>query len=969
MLKKGIIFFLSCLYLSILSAQSLPYEKYTSKNGLVSDRITAIAQDEKGFMWFGSFFGICRYDGNKFQKIDLPEEQKNKYVNCLLAAYGKMYAGFLFGGGLAEYDKGKLKAFFINKQGANNEFACMNDNGDGSIVLANTGGEVYSFKNGRFTFLSKLPLKPGAYPRQIVKDDLQTLWIATEQGLFLLPKPYDRPKLYFTNEFVYSLVNKNGRIWFCRTNGKRTLVQATGHDPSLADTIYASPHIKPVLFSGMDDAGFWQLNFQKGLFDLSDLKKGFYPIPLDLGTDISCLFEDREHNLWIANEPGIFKVSNFNIRTYLFDETAAGGGSLSFVEDSVLWASNSKALYSVTRYAMSKKNVQHQHSDYYGLLYSDRQKNLWITFWEEGVLKTRWRNGKLLSKKDFSQFNGKATKAKTICEDSKGNLWMAGSNGLFRVKNNRILDIFYVTSATGQPAFINSITIDEEKHMLWLGDNASGVIGLRYELQPNGKCVYKTEVYITSKNGLRDEYIRSVCFDENKTLWAGTRYGGIYKIENRNGRYIVQDCNREAGLLCTRVTDIKAQGSKDVWFATCDGVYQYNYESKSWLHFSTSNGLLNAEVYGVTVDPNGQSVWAVTAQGLTQLYIGEAKKTVAPLINITAVTVLGKPDTNALVKQERLRYSSSQNSIGFSFAGASFIDEKRVSYKYILEGYDKEWSAPSLNNSVQYASLPPGNYQFKVMAANARGEWSNRPAVFQFEIVMPFYKRTWFLFLSFSALAFIVYFVRVQRLKQQYKIEKLRLNIARDLHDDIGSTLGSINILTKTATRKLSRQAVQEEIKPIFEKIGKSAEDTLDAMDDIVWSINPDKDKLQDLIIRMREFVIPLFEAKNVELDFAAAGNKEQVLPMSLRRNVFLIYKEAVHNILKHAGATRVKIRIQAAQSFAMSIEDNGKGFVQEASQRNGLKNMHNRAREVNGELQVRSCESGTGIIFSAPLR
>ena len=131
---------------------------------------------------------------------------------------------------------------------------------------------------------------------------------------------------------------------------------------------------------------------------------------------------------------------------------------------------------------------------------------------------------------------------------------------------------------------------------------------------------------------------------------------------------------------------------------------------------------------------------------------------------------------------------------------------------------------------MNYASLPPGNYVFKVLAANAEGQWSSEPATFSFVIIRPFYKSPVLAFLLITAGIFIIYVIRIQRLKQRYKIERIRLNIARDLHDDIGSTLGSINLLSKTATRKINNQTNTEEITPIFQKIGESAENTLEAM-------------------------------------------------------------------------------------------------------------------------------------------
>ena len=257
------------------------------------------------------------------------------------------------------------------------------------------------------------------------------------------------------------------------------------------------------------------------------------------------------------------------------------------------------------------------------------------------------------------------------------------------------------------------------------------------------------------------------------------------------------------------------------------------------------------------------------------------------------------------------------------------------------------------------------------MSANAKGQWSEKPATFEFEIILPFYKKPWFIFLLVTVASSIIYFIRLHRLRNRFKIESLRLTIARDLHDDIGATLGSINILSKTATRKLENTAAQQEISSIFEKIGNSSENTLEAMDDIVWSINPDKDKLEDLTIRMREYAIPLFEAKSISFHFTTDGDPEQTISMNLRRNLFLIYKESIHNILKHSGATQVDISLQLLhQHIKLTVHDNGKGFDSNAvSKRNGIKNLNRRAINSKGSLTIQSSDTGSCISFVGPIR
>ena len=289
----------------------------------------------------------------------------------------------------------------------------------------------------------------------------------------------------------------------------------------------------------------------------------------------------------------------------------------------------------------------------------------------------------------------------------------------------------------------------------------------------------------------------------------------------------------------------------------------------------------------------------------------------------------------------------------------------------MLQGYDRQWSDPVMTNNVNYASLPPGKYVFMVMASNAKDEWSDKPATFSFEIIMPVYKRPWFIFTLIILIILIAYFIRVQQMNQRFKIEKLRLNIARDLHDDIGSTLGSINLLSKTATRRLDKNVSAEEITPVFEKIGRSAENTLEAMDDIVWSINPEKDKVEDVVIRMREFAIPLLEAKDIEFSFVVEGAKDIAIPMHLRRNAFLIFKELIHNIIKHSEAGKVVIRLQADNNrLKLQVTDNGKGFDPGApTRRNGLKNMTSRAEMVGGNVRFATSDNGTETLFEAPIR
>ena len=251
---------------------------------------------------------------------------------------------------------------------------------------------------------------------------------------------------------------------------------------------------------------------------------------------------------------------------------------------------------------------------------------------------------------------------------------------------------------------------------------------------------------------------------------------------------------------------------------------------------------------------------------------------------------------------------------------------------------------------------------------NSPGE---RPATFSFHITRPFYKSPLFALLIVTLLVTIIYGIRTYRLKQKLQLEKLRLNIARDLHDDIGSALGSINLLSENANRNLATNQRVDEVASVFQKIGYSAQTVLDSMDDIIWSINPEKDSLSDLLVRMREFAIPLLETKNIKFDLDMQAPEGMKPSMELKRNLYLIFKEAITNIVRHAESTYVSIYLRFhSKTYELKIHDNGKGFnTDKPGMRNGVKNMQKRAIMSGAELSIVSGEDiGTTISLNGHL-
>jgi signal transduction histidine kinase len=292
-----------------------------------------------------------------------------------------------------------------------------------------------------------------------------------------------------------------------------------------------------------------------------------------------------------------------------------------------------------------------------------------------------------------------------------------------------------------------------------------------------------------------------------------------------------------------------------------------------------------------------------------------------------------------------------------------------VKYRYKLEGADAEWSAPTAQRSVNYARLAPGSYRFWVKAINRSGRESPDPAMLEFRILPPVWQRWWFMTLAalFSATAiYSIYRVRISRL---IELERVRTRIASDLHDDIGSNLSKIAILSEVAHQQAG--GADSTIRQPLSTIARISRESVASMSDVVWAINPGKDSLRDLTRRMRAFASDTFTARNIAFEFHASSAVDLKLGADVRRNVYLIFKETVNNTVRHSKCSKAVIELRIDGTWLeLKVDDNGKGFDPSAlDDGNGLLNMKKRAALVGGKLAVASNPaSGTQIYLRVPI-
>jgi two-component sensor histidine kinase len=501
--------------------------------------------------------------------------------------------------------------------------------------------------------------------------------------------------------------------------------------------------------------------------------------------------------------------------------------------------------------------------------------------------------------------------------------------------------------------------------------------------------------------------------DKNNNLWACTALGGLVKVNVTTGQVIKQYKqvdNDPASLSGNSVTGL-VEYSDSIMMVASLGVNILNTKTGKYTHINTRDGLPSNAIVSLQRDKLG-NLWTTMSGAISKISWPSQKIEVykkedgvlndafqvngiqlfkdgriaaatskdfiyfnpknlrsnqsPPDVKITGLQIFDE-ELNAdsvLTLNDKLRLSYEQSFLTIQFSSLTYLTDK-FTYYYKLEGLDKDWIKTN-NLSASYNHLAGGNYTFHVKCENGDGMQSKNISSLKIYIRPPFWETWWFFFLLAAGTTGFLYFIHRLRINRLVDMQQVRTRIARDLHDDMGSTLSTINILSEMAKMKIDKDT--NVTKDYLAKISDNSSRMMEAMDDIVWSINPMNDNMQKITARMREYATNLFEAKDIEYTFQVdEGVKHITLDMEARRDFFLIFKEAVNNLSKYSKCQHAKIKIETYEyTMLMKIQDDGIGFdVKNADNGNGLANMQKRAQSLNGILTIKSKPNvGTKVVL-----
>jgi signal transduction histidine kinase/sugar lactone lactonase YvrE len=568
-----------------------------------------------------------------------------------------------------------------------------------------------------------------------------------------------------------------------------------------------------------------------------------------------------------------------------------------------------------------------------------------------------------------------------LFEDSRGDLWISIISTPSEAYLNRWeratdkIHSYPQAIASRQDSAPTAFQQDRTGN-LWIGFYWGGLARLR----PDRFDKFDT---FTKADGVPIGMIRALYLDQKGRLWIATAEGGLGRIDDPQLDHprIIQYTTKD-GLSSDQVSCITEDQWGRIYVGTGVGVDRLDPETGRVKRYTIADGLPNGFV-NIAYRDRSNALWFGTLQGLSKLVPTMDGPPQAPPILIQRVRVAGDELPISQLGATQIpdaEFAANKNQFEINFVSLGFRTGDVLRYQFKLEGADNDWSPPTNQRSVNYANLKPGSYRFRVRALNADGMFSIEPASFSFTIVPPIWQRWWFIILAVLALAGVTHLAYWYHTRRLIELERVRTRIATDLHDDIGANLSKISILSDVASQGLSSQGLSTSptspaATPLAQ-IAETSRDCVDAMSDIVWAINPQRDHLTDLTHRMRRFAEDLFDAKEIDFTVQSALDEKDVrLGSELRREVYLIFKECVNNLVKHADCHRAELMFSVDGPYLMvSISDDGKGFNSNGNVAgmggHGLANMQRRAQALGGSLKIDSeVGRGTKVTLRVPIR
>lgn len=992
----------------------LMFNKISLDQGLSQASVVSICEDSDGFLWFGTSDGLNKFDGYRmtvyrFNSADDSSLSNSHILSLLRDRSDEFWIGTR--GGLNKFIR-ESNSFehFLDESDKKNVLsnniilAMSNDTKNSDVLWLGTPRGLKKFEKRHKSFTHyKIDDSSSSVARNIINsiciNNEGKLWLGTGSGLYQfdpISEKFERISINLKGidrnigiTIVYT--DRKANVWIGTVSSGLICI-----DPNGNYRHYQHENSNPaglsdnkILSIQEDHRGYiWIGTYGSGISKLDVVSGKFTHSTWDpnrinsLSTnEVRCIYEDKSKNLWFGTwGGGVSQLSRVQEKFKLYENendlnNALSGGIYSIYEDHFgdLWSGTSNSgVHRVEK--QSNKLITYKHQlgkqgtiggNFVISVYEDREGNIWIGSTTGGLSKFVRKNQTFENYKNdpLDPFSLGYDNVQTLLEDKDGRFWIGtyggGLDELDR-KSGRFIhyrhdekDEFTLSSDVVQYLY-------EDRH----GDLWVATTGGLNRFDKKSKRFY---AFKSTQNSPSNDYVYCIYEDPNSELfWLGTGGGlAIFDKVKKEFRYF----DEKKGLPNNTVYGILADGHGNLWLSTNKGLSRFNISSETFKNYDKDDGLQSNEFnQGAFFKNRRGEMFFGGIKGINYFHPDSiTDNPQKPPIVLTSFRKFDQETAVSINAVKELKLSYRDYAFSFEYAALDFTNPMKNRYAYKMEGFDENWNFTNADRRFAvYTNLDPGEYVFRVKGSNNDGLWNEEGTSIKIHIAAPYWKTWWFRMLIISVIGIVAALLYNYRVRQLLYVERLRSEIARDLHDDIGSTLTNISHCAEL----IRSGAAGRDQMNMLEHIEEMAREVMTSMSDIVWSIDARHDRYSDLIDRMRDFAFKVLSIKSITLTINDHGIKKEHLSPELRQNMYMIFKEAIHNVIKHAEATSVELNlIQTHHHLEMTIRDNGKG-IQPSPHHigHGLKNMYLRAARVKGALEILN-DHGTVIKLKIPLR
>ncbi|MCI5083377.1 MAG: hypothetical protein MRY78_16890 [Saprospiraceae bacterium] len=1008
-----------CLFLFIsgyLSAQSeqLSISLLGTEQGLSQGHVSSILKDQEGFVWIGTQDGLNRFNGFDFHTFYHKNQDANSignnYIWTLFQDSQQTIWIGTFGGGLSAYDP--IQAQFSTYHPIPLSDSTLMQNAIRSITEV-PGQRLWI---GADEGLWQFDLRTRAFVSYPAQDSLQhllnvtavqpfgksQLLVGSLQGLYLLPVTSTSSRdfqslqyqaqhltevthIYTPDEQIYWLTARQGLFYFRKEQAEK-IFRFDGLPPNI--------RINQIL---KDQQTYW-LATNEGLFrfpenrapqEVQHFHTGNSALPSNLVQSITAI---EPGLLWAGTRAGIAQI---NIESPPFahflpkpeDEERFSKAFLGIKsQDSLLWLGSRNGLFLIQNADESVQNWTYDvlHPQFFPEmpyhyvinLHQGPSGQMWVAFRQNGFASLRHVQGRWVFEQPTTpQLALKGIGVNALVETSKGELWI-GSAGL----------------------------------------------GLyRWDIETDHVQRFSTKD--VPANGLQHDYFFCLFEDQNQQIWAGTANGGLCKYLPATQQFecYLHDAADQNSISSNMVLSIMQDQSGQIWICTAQGLNRLKSDG-TFQRFGRAEGLPNEVIYSMVEDEHNH-FWISTNRGITQMTWknGEARfqnfdledglqdnefnqhayerlpdgrlvfggpnglnvfapddiqaDTILPIPAFTdfqlfneSVPVASEFLPNHINHTDRIELPHNQNFIAFEFAALGYHQSEANQYAYRLEGLDPDWIESGTRRFASYAKLAPGDYTFQLKVANHDHIWN--PNIKSVHIIIhPPWWKTWWAIIAYLIVGSLIFWLIIRYRENQIRLiesikqterERFRKKAARDFHDEAGNKITKLSLLAAVIRNHLPEQL------PLVQNMESHIQELRSGMRDFIWVLDPDKDSLEDTLTRIRDFGNQFFEYSTTRFVYFQQAHLplQQKLSSQQRRHLLLIFKEIMHNCIKHAQAQKASLSVEYRDKQLLFLfEDDGIGFAQADTTGNGLQNLKSRAQKLSAQLDIHSAKAkGTTI-------